>query len=56
VIRALGADDQRARSAIRFSFGRQNTLEEVDRLIELLPASIEKLRKLSPASASATRT
>lgn len=56
VIRALGADDQRARSAIRFSFGRLNTVEEVDRLIELLPASIEKLRKLSPASASATRT
>jgi cysteine desulfurase len=55
VIRALGADDQRARSAIRFSFGRENTIEEVDRLIELLPASIEKLRKLSPASASAIR-
>jgi cysteine desulfurase len=56
VIRALGADDQRARSAIRFSFGRENTIEEVDRLIELLPACVEKLGKLSPASASATRT
>jgi len=54
VIRALGADDARARSAIRFSFGEQNSDDEVDRLLEVLPESIERLRKLSPARTKAS--
>jgi cysteine desulfurase len=52
VIRALGADDARARSAIRFSFGMQNTDEEIDRLLKILPESIERLRTLSPDRAA----
>lgn len=48
VIRALGAEDERARSAIRFSFGKQNTADEVDRILEVLPDAVERLRKLSP--------
>ncbi|HQZ98154.1 MAG TPA: cysteine desulfurase family protein [Pyrinomonadaceae bacterium] len=47
VIRALGSDEERARSAIRFSFGRFNAEEEVDRLIQVLPEAIVNLRKLS---------
>ena len=54
VIRALGADDARARSAIRFSFGRQNTVDEVDRLLEILPDAVDRLRQLSPARTSAS--
>ena len=50
VIRALGRDDELARGAIRFSFGRFNTAEDLDRLMEVLPASIENLRRLAPAS------
>lgn len=47
VIRALGADDQRARSAIRFSLGRMNTEEDVDAVLDALPRSIENLRAIS---------
>jgi cysteine desulfurase len=47
VIRALGRDDELARGAIRFSFGRFNTEDEIDRLLEVLPTSIDALRSLS---------
>lgn len=47
VIRALGADDQRARSAIRFSLGRMNTEEDVDAVLDTLPRSVENLRAIS---------
>ena len=49
VIRALGHDDELARTAIRFSLGRFNTIEDADRLLEVLPAAVENLRKLSPS-------
>jgi cysteine desulfurase len=48
VIRALGRDDDLARGAIRFSFGTFNTDEDVDRILEVLPSSVENLRRLSP--------
>src|SRR5436190_1973799 len=48
VIRALGRNDDLARSAIRFSLGRENSMEDIDRLLEVLPASVENLRRLSP--------
>ncbi len=48
VIRALGREDDLARGAIRFSFGRFNNIEDVDYLLEILPASVENLRKLAP--------
>ncbi len=48
VIRALGRDDELARGAIRFSFGRFNTAEDIDRVLEVLPKAVETLRKLSP--------
>ena len=50
IIRALGADDARARGAIRFSFGRFNTVEDVERVLEVLPKAVETLRSLAPAS------
>ncbi len=50
VIRAISNDNEdRARGAIRFSLGKDNTAEDIDRLIEILPASISTLRRLSPA-------
>jgi cysteine desulfurase len=48
VIRALGRDEELARGAIRFSFGKDNTDEDVDRVLEVLPRAVESLRKLSP--------
>ena len=48
VIRALGRNDEMARGAIRFSFGSINTEDDVDRVLEILPAAIENLRRLAP--------
>jgi len=50
VIRALGREDQLARGAIRFSFGRFNTSKDVDDLLRVLPASIENLRRLAASA------
>jgi cysteine desulfurase len=38
--------------AIRFSFARENTDEDVDRVIEILPGVVSKLREMSQASRS----
>lgn len=55
VIRALGTrtpssspDEDRARGAIRFSLGRFNTAEDIDRVLEVLPTAVETLRRLAP--------
>jgi cysteine desulfurase len=49
VIRALGRQEDLARGAIRFSLGRDNTPDDITRLLEILPASVENLRRLAPA-------
>jgi cysteine desulfurase len=51
VIRALGRDDELARGAIRFSFGKDNTEADVDYVLEVLPRAVESLRNLSPLTA-----
>ena len=48
VIRSLGRSDELARGAIRFSFGKENTPEDLEYLLEILPKAVENLRKLSP--------
>ena len=48
VIRALGRNDELARGAVRFSFGLGNTADDVDRVLDILPKSVENLRRLSP--------
>jgi cysteine desulfurase len=48
VIRAIGRDDELARGSIRFSFGKDNTTEDVDYVLEVLPRAVENLRRLSP--------
>lgn len=53
VIRALGRNDELARGAIRFSFGKENTAEDVEYLLKILPKAVENLRKLSPSYKSA---
>ncbi|MBR6347567.1 MAG: aminotransferase class V-fold PLP-dependent enzyme [Spirochaetales bacterium] len=47
VLMAGGLDVELAHGSIRFSFGRFNTMEEVDRVLEVLPPVIEKLRAIS---------
>ena len=48
VIRALGKNDELARGAIRFSFGKDNTETDVEYVSEVLPKAVENLRRLSP--------
>ena len=48
VILALGRDNELARGSIRFSFGKDNSEEEVDYVLEVLPRVVAKLRELSP--------
>ena len=50
VIRALRNDEELARGAIRFSFGKDNTEADVDYVLEVLPRAVESLRALSPLS------
>jgi cysteine desulfurase len=56
VIQALGRNDELARGAIRFSFGKDNTEEDVDYVVEILTHVVEKLRRLSPLKPSRSPT
>ncbi len=48
IIMALGVDAEIAHSSIRFSLGRENTEEDIDKTIVILKEVIEFLRKISP--------
>jgi cysteine desulfurase len=48
VLSAIGLAPEQARSSIRFSLGRFNTPEDIDRTLEILPAVAEQLRAVSP--------
>jgi len=48
VIRALGHNDELARGSIRFSFGQDNSEEDVAYVLEVLQKAVENLRRLSP--------
>ncbi len=51
VLLAMGLSRLEARSSIRFSLGRSNTIEQVDALVEALVDSVAHLRKLAPSYA-----
>jgi cysteine desulfurase len=48
VLRALGVEEELAHTSIRFGLGRFTTKEEVDYVIDLVVAKVNKLRELSP--------
>jgi cysteine desulfurase len=50
VLKAMGFSDDRARSSLRFSFSRFNTRAEVERVLEILPPIIGKLRRVAVAA------
>jgi cysteine desulfurase len=45
VLLAMGADDARARSTLRFSLGHTSTAADVDALVAALPAAVERARR-----------
>jgi cysteine desulfurase len=48
VLIAMGLRSSRARASIRFSLGKQNTAEDVDFALALVPETAARLRELSP--------
>jgi cysteine desulfurase len=50
VLLACGIPTEEAQSAIQFTLGRGNSDEDVDRVLEELPAIMKKLREMSPFS------
>src|SRR5207302_5825620 len=48
VLTAMGLRPDRARASLRFSLGKQNAADDVDFGIQLVPASVARLRELSP--------
>src|SRR5436305_9332765 len=48
VLTAMELRADRARASIRFSLGKQNTADDVDFAIQLVPTSVTRLRELSP--------
>ena len=47
VLRAMGLSEEEAYSSIRFSFSEDNTLEEVDIVVEALSRLCEEIRPIS---------
>jgi cysteine desulfurase len=47
VLTAIGLSADRARSSLRFSVGRENTIEQVDALADAVEASVAHLRRIS---------
>ena len=45
VLLAMGADEARARSTLRFSLGHTSTLDDVDVLATALPSAVERARR-----------
>ena len=50
VLRAMNVPEEALHGAIRFSFSRENTIEEVDDVLETLPGIVAKLREIARAS------
>lgn len=48
VLAAIGRTSENGHGSLRFSFSRENSDEDVDYVLRVLPAIVEKLRQLSP--------
>ena len=48
VLLALGLSEELAHGSIRFSFGKHNTIEEVDYAVETIKDAVKRLREMSP--------
>lgn len=48
VLLALGMPPQQAHSTLRFTLGKWTTADDIERVLEVLPGVVEKLRAMSP--------
>jgi cysteine desulfurase len=50
VLEAMGVSRQESEGSLRFSLGWGTTAEDLDRILDVLPAIVKRLRLLSPVS------
>jgi len=55
VLLAMGYSHEVAHGSLRLSLGRNNTEQEIDHVLEVLPGIVERLREISPLWADAQR-
>jgi cysteine desulfurase len=48
VIMGIGGNHERAHGSLRFSFGRYNTMDDVDGIIDAVKEIVAQLRAISP--------
>jgi cysteine desulfurase len=48
VLTAMGLGRDRGHASVRFSLGKQNTAEDIDLALALVPETVARLRELSP--------
>jgi cysteine desulfurase len=53
VLLAMGVPHDVARGSLRLTLGKDNTAEDVERLLEVLPTAVERLRGLAPQATRA---
>ena len=56
VLKAIGLPPEVAQGTIRFSFGPNNTKEELDYVLDVVKKSVAKLRQMSPLKPSRKNT
>jgi cysteine desulfurase len=49
VLTALGVPEDLARGSLRLTVGKDNTREQIDHVLDLLPGIVSRIRSLSPA-------
>jgi cysteine desulfurase len=54
VLTAMGLPSEIARASLRFSLGKQNTPEDLNFAVDLVPKVVARLRQLSPVYQTAT--
>ena len=50
VILGIGGDHERAHGSVRFTFGRYNTVEDANGVVEAIAEIVKELRAISPLS------
>ena len=56
VLLAMGIPHELAQSSILFTLGIDNTPEDIDYVLEVLPPIVDRLRQMSPLYAKFTKT
>ncbi len=48
VLSAMGVEPNAAQGSVRFGLGRHTTIDDVARVLDVLPSAVERLRAMSP--------